>query len=51
LLLGTLDFIALVVAAFCVVGMGGVLAAGLWLCTPAAEPIRRRILRIVGDLI
>jgi hypothetical protein len=51
LLLRTFDVAALGVAGVCVVGMGAALATGLLLCTSAGEPMRQRILRIVGDLI
>jgi hypothetical protein len=51
LILRTFDVVALGVVGLCVAGMGSALATGLLLCTPAGEPMRQRILRIVGDLI
>jgi hypothetical protein len=51
LIMRTFDIAALGVAALCVMGMGAALATGVLLLTPAGEPMRRRILRIVGDLI
>jgi hypothetical protein len=50
-LLGQLDLVSLGVAALSLCGMAGALGLGLLFCTSPEEPMRQRILRIVGDLI